>query len=120
MQRIVAGSSAHRPIAGMQREAVGRVGYRVGILLNVVLKRSAGKIGDGKVSEIYWLRRNAEDLECHVLESVVMHVSRWVHSPEMPAEVPPFARSLVRSLVLRELHAGLGCSGTSWAGRKAQ
>jgi hypothetical protein len=109
----------------MQREAVGRVGYRVGILLFVVLKRSVGKIRDGKVPEIYWLWGNAEDLECHILESVAMHVSRRVHSREMPAEVPPFARSLVRSLVLGELHAvplarALGSSGVSWPRPEAQ
>src|SRR5260370_16560897 len=100
MQRVTARSAAHRPLAGMQREAVDRVGYRVGILPDVVLERSAGKVRNGEVPEIQRWLPAIEELERHVLEPVGMHVSRRVESPQMPVEVPPFVPGLVLTLVL--------------------
>src|SRR5882757_4981600 len=98
MQGVPAGSAAHRPVTGVQREGVGRVGYREGILLDPVLERSGVQIRDGDVPEIYWYRRDIQELERRVLEPVATRVSGRVDSPEMPGEVPPFPRRQVRRL----------------------
>src|ERR1700689_4779273 len=86
----------------MQSEAVTGGRDRIGIFLKRVLEALAVQVGEGKVAEIHGFRGDVQKLEYHVLEAVTVQVPGRVGTPQMPAEIPPFIRITVRSLVFRE------------------